>query len=69
MNARIKDKAVIDRLVELVDQLRRPYMNTRHDDLYWLATNALNELEEKGTISPLDFVPCTPPGWPTKGAV
>lgn len=54
----------IKRLVELVDQLRQPYNNSKRSDLYWLATNALNLLEETGSIPPLDKIKTTICRWP-----
>ena len=41
------DKTTIRRLVELVDELRQPYNNSKRHDLYLLATNKLNDLEDR----------------------
>lgn len=62
--SKIPSSEVVQRLVELVDQLRQPYNNSKRSDLYWLATNALNLLEETGSIPPLDKIKTTPIGWP-----
>jgi hypothetical protein len=65
---KVADKAfrTIEVLVGLIDQLRQPYNNSKRSDLYWLATNAVNKLEEDhGILLSLDGIPTTPPGWPT----
>lgn len=41
-------KATISALVRLVDELRQPYNNSKRHDLYLMATNKLNDLEDRG---------------------
>jgi hypothetical protein len=40
----------IRRLVQVIDELRQPYNNSKRHDLYLMATKTLNELEDQGKI-------------------
>jgi uncharacterized coiled-coil protein SlyX len=53
----VLQKSTIDGLVALVDELRQPYNNSKRHDLYELATNKLNELEDRGLIG-IEDEPC-----------
>ena len=43
-------KATITALVRMVDELRQPYNNSKRHDLYLMATNKLNNMEDRGLI-------------------
>ena len=43
-------KATITSLVRTIDELRQPYNNSKRHDLYLMATNKLNDLEDRGLI-------------------
>jgi hypothetical protein len=46
-----QQKDTIKQLVALVDELRQPYNNSaRYGDLYWKATNMLNDMQERELI-------------------
>lgn len=47
---KIDDKETIKELVRVIDELRQPFNNSKRHDLYLMATNKLNELEEEGKI-------------------
>ena len=46
----IPTREVIRILVDLIDELRQPYNNSRRHDLYEKATTTLNDLEDRGQL-------------------
>jgi len=43
----VRRKHTIKLLTELVDTLRQPYNNSKYHDLYLMATNKLNDLDDR----------------------